>query len=294
MRVKRLSIDCLLMLLVAIGCSSVAVGQIDMRTALYGRGVHAYFAGSMNDAANHFNSAISLGTRDPRVYYFRGLTYLREGRQYEAEADFDQAAQLEYQGITTANVGRALERVQGHQRLQLEKVRRQTHAMLAQQRALESPQTPVVPTPAGGDPLRLRVPSREGTDTIEPVQDAPPSDTDPFGGEGDISTDVTPALPKADPMEADVLGDDEVNPFDDEGPVSDESVFDEPEVAPPIEEPPFDAVDEASPFDAVDEESPFEETPAEPPVDAEPPAGGDVSAEVDDLLKEGENLFGEE
>lgn len=56
-------------------------------TALYGRGVHAFFAGSTTKAEEAFAQCIAAGSTDPRVYYFRGISLLREGRQSEAEED---------------------------------------------------------------------------------------------------------------------------------------------------------------------------------------------------------------
>jgi tetratricopeptide (TPR) repeat protein len=90
----------------------------------YGSGVHAYFTGDMMGAYETLTVAIEHGSKDPRVFYFRGLAYLRLGRPQEAAADFRKGAELESKDINRFyNVGKALERVQGNERLELENFR---------------------------------------------------------------------------------------------------------------------------------------------------------------------------
>ena len=76
---------------------------------LYGSGVHAYFSNDYARACEFLTSAIDGGTKDPRVYYYRGLTFFQLGRQEEAKLDFQQGAQLEAADVSNFyNVGRAL------------------------------------------------------------------------------------------------------------------------------------------------------------------------------------------
>jgi hypothetical protein len=90
----------------------------------YGSGVHAYFMGDSLKSHERLTAAIQGGTKDPRAFYFRGLAYLRLGRPEEAVMDFRKGAQLESKDINRFyNVGRALERIQGSARLQLEEYR---------------------------------------------------------------------------------------------------------------------------------------------------------------------------
>src|SRR5262245_53682540 len=96
-----------------------ALGQ-DMLEDLYGRGVHAFFSQRTADAYNALNAAIVNGSRDPRAYYFRGLALNRLGRPDEAKNDFRTATQLEMLGGQPYSVGRALERIQGSERMLLE------------------------------------------------------------------------------------------------------------------------------------------------------------------------------
>jgi tetratricopeptide (TPR) repeat protein len=91
---------------------------------LYGSGVHAYFSGDYLKAYQKLTAAINTGSRDPRVFYFRGLVYLHLGRSPEAQMDFQKGAELESKDVNKYyDVARALERVQGAERLELEAYR---------------------------------------------------------------------------------------------------------------------------------------------------------------------------
>jgi hypothetical protein len=91
---------------------------------MYGNGVHAYFSRDYIKAYEHLTSAIEGGSSDPRCYYFRGLAYVRLGREQEAETDFTKGAALESRDIDRFyNVARSLGRIQGKTRLLLEQHR---------------------------------------------------------------------------------------------------------------------------------------------------------------------------
>ena len=101
--------------------ASTLQAQEDLLSDLYGRGVHAYFAGKIDVANKLFSQAIDQDTEDPRCYYFRAITYTRLGRPEQATKDFQKGAQLETrdnQQIYAVN--RSLQRVQGPVRLTLE------------------------------------------------------------------------------------------------------------------------------------------------------------------------------
>jgi hypothetical protein len=95
---------------------------VAVRTAI-GDGMHAYHAGDYDRAYDALTNAIEAGTDDPRGYYFRGLAALRLGRTNEAEADFTTGADRELANGTTRRVSLSLERVQGSDRLTLERFR---------------------------------------------------------------------------------------------------------------------------------------------------------------------------
>jgi len=88
-----------------------------------GGGIHAYHAGDFDRAYDDLTNAIEAGSDDPRSYYFRGLAALKLGRTSEAEADFTTGADREMSSGSIRRVSQSLERVQGHDRLKLERFR---------------------------------------------------------------------------------------------------------------------------------------------------------------------------
>ncbi|HWB11015.1 MAG TPA: tetratricopeptide repeat protein [Pirellulales bacterium] len=113
----------------------LASAQIDVLNELYGSGVHAYNTGLYRDAYDDFTMAIKSGSKDPRVYYYRGLAYLRLGRPQEAQADFKKAASLEMADTDRFYpVSKSLERVQGSARAQIERYRSQARLVAYQTR----------------------------------------------------------------------------------------------------------------------------------------------------------------
>src|SRR6185312_5753290 len=62
---------------------------------LYGDGVHNFFSGDFVGAHQALTSAALSGSKDPRVYYYRGLACLRLGREPDAVIDFNRGARLE-------------------------------------------------------------------------------------------------------------------------------------------------------------------------------------------------------
>ncbi|ASV74194.1 hypothetical protein THTE_1592 [Thermogutta terrifontis] len=123
------TILCVLAAGVAVGAASL-MAQDSILSQFYGQGVHKFFARDYSGAFEDFNAAIENGSDDPRCYYFRGLTYLQLGREDEAKEDFKKGAELEMKSATKFfNVSRALERIQGRQRLLIEEYR--TQARLA-------------------------------------------------------------------------------------------------------------------------------------------------------------------
>jgi len=106
--------------------------------ATYGAGVHSYFAGDYARSYDDLSAVIQAGSQDPRPRYFRGLVALQLGRLDEAEADFSAGADLESRGTGAWPVAKALERIQGCDRLRLERHRvRARVAQLQESRAAE-------------------------------------------------------------------------------------------------------------------------------------------------------------
>jgi len=91
---------------------------------MYGSGVHAYFSRDYLKAYEYLTSAIDGGSTDPRCYYFRGLTYVKLGREPEAGMDFAKGAESESRDVDAVyDVARSLGRVQGGTRLMIERYR---------------------------------------------------------------------------------------------------------------------------------------------------------------------------
>jgi tetratricopeptide (TPR) repeat protein len=100
----------------------------------YGAGVHAYFANDYQRAYDDLTLVIEAGSNDPRAWYFRGLAAAKLGRLDEAEADFATGADREAAAAGDWPVSRSLERVQGHDRLALERQRIRARVAELQQR----------------------------------------------------------------------------------------------------------------------------------------------------------------
>lgn len=211
----------------------------DVISATYGKGVHAYFAGRYVEAYEHLTAAIDAGSKDPRCYYFRGLSYLKLGREPEAKADFARGAELEMADTTRFyNVSKALERCQGRARALLERYR--ADARLAAFRQREriryeryerirrvEPEITLQPLPGGNTPeeqddnpppeMELEdepaaeempadedlpaeaQPDDEGAAEEMPAEEMP-AEEDPFSDDGDDADDASDA---AQPAETD-------------------------------------------------------------------------------------------
>ena len=91
----------------------------------YGRAVHSFFRGDSLKSQELLDEVVGAGSQDPRVFYFRGIAASRNGNIDQASADFNEGARLEVAGKRVVNVGRALERIQGPVRVEIEKARAQ-------------------------------------------------------------------------------------------------------------------------------------------------------------------------
>lgn len=188
--------------------------------ATYGSGVHSYFAGDYDRSYQDLSQVIEAGTGDPRAYYFRGLAALKLGRLDEAEADFSAGSSRESEGGAWP-VARSLERVQGCDRLQLERHRRRARVASLQDnrrrrelRYLEieraEPEVlrerrPVGEQPADeGNPFAERVPAAEPV-PAEPAKPAVEPATEPAEAATEPAAE-SPAPPAEKPAE-DPFGD---------------------------------------------------------------------------------------
>jgi hypothetical protein len=117
------------MILVLIGLVGQHVaGQDEGAAELYGRGVHAYFAGDYELAVSLLSESLEKNNLDPRSYYFRGLALASIAGIDSGLADFTKGADVEINRADRPvyDINGALQRVQGSLRLELEKVRAAT------------------------------------------------------------------------------------------------------------------------------------------------------------------------
>lgn len=276
------------MLCVAIGCAlaitPASAQSSSALTAVYGRGVHAYFAGNTSAAEQFFTEVIQAGSTDPRPYYFRGVLRLRQGRQFEAENDMRIGAAYEARNPGVQHsIGRALQRVQGPSRRTLEKFRRQARLDRVQQGRQR--------TQLRYEQLERRAPQvlRDGTQlplnqpvqpprTVMPGSGAKPAEsgTQPAPGSGTVGSGTQGAGAKVDPAQPGETGSatkaDEDDLFGTPAPVTpaDDPFGGTPESAAPTPAPaddpfgdlPSPAAEEADPFGESSEEMPAEESPA--------------------------------
>ncbi len=93
----------------------------------YGKAVHAFFAGHYQETVKLLESTEKRKNEDPRAYYFLALAQLRLGEKDLADQIFKKAARLELEGRSARDfdIPETLRRIQGKERLLVEKYRRE-------------------------------------------------------------------------------------------------------------------------------------------------------------------------
>jgi hypothetical protein len=175
-----------------VGCTSIVplaarAQQFGAADTLYSNGVEAYFRGCSAEAESLFSSLMSVDPNDPRAFYFRALSLMRQGRADEARSDMEIGAQVEARSPHRFDIGKMLERIQGPTRLMLEQYRSRARAsasMNPPRGAVRSPDAPVlrerriVPLDEfsrPGEPQSVAAPEP----TTPPITFAPPADAQP-------------------------------------------------------------------------------------------------------------------
>lgn len=191
------------MALVVVALAAVAHAEPPASASL-GMGMHAFHGGDFQAANRLLSEAIDAGTRDPRAYYFRGLAACRCGSGVEAEADFIEGARLEASGRGGWDIGRALERVQGFERVKLERYRAQARAMLASEGEATAGRRYIDATPPATD-ARLRPvrPEMEGAKRSAPARATEPRADDAESGDKPMAAEDDAAPVTPEPAEAD-------------------------------------------------------------------------------------------
>ncbi|HVW36298.1 MAG TPA: hypothetical protein VHB99_03295 [Pirellulales bacterium] len=201
-----------------------AFGQFDALDELYGNGVHAYNGANYVEAYNEFTRAIENGSEDPRVYYYRGLSFLKLGRPQEAQHDFADGAKREMADSDRFyNVSKALERVQGRPRAMLERYRaaarlaafhdREQARFERYERIRQNEPNVLLKTAPGEKSAAEEMPAEEADDKPAPAEKPeaemtddeapPPAEADPFGGDKPAAEKPEAKEPADDPAPKD-------------------------------------------------------------------------------------------
>ncbi len=92
---------------------------------LFGDGIHRFYDGDYQGVIAELAQFINEDMEDPRVYYLRGLAFLRTQEPELARDDMRKGAELEaiQYGKRNYNIARALQRVQGNDRALIEAAR---------------------------------------------------------------------------------------------------------------------------------------------------------------------------
>lgn len=195
----RLRIAVLAASLLALGLApQVTFAEDAVLAEIYGRGVHAFFAGRYEDAEETLSDAIAQGSKDPRVYYYRGLTKFSLGRLDEANADFALGAKEEVQDVAlTTLASRSLARVQGGPRLLIEKARQTARK---EHRATEVAREKVRYEEFKSNEKRMLrvVPADEAKPAETAKPEEKPAEEKPAAEEAKPAAEAKPAEPKAE------------------------------------------------------------------------------------------------
>lgn len=188
-------------LFVYAGVTGTVLAQGSVLDDLYGQGVHDYFAGRYAAAHALLTQAVEQGSQDPRCHYFLGLASTRLGRPEEAAEEFETGARLESRGTDRVYpIGASLQRVQGLDRVELEKHR--ADARTAARLEATKIQRARYQRIQQAEKQVLRDPSRTpGVDVADLIGPLPAHDaTDPFTG-----TPPVPQIAPPRPTLADVV-----------------------------------------------------------------------------------------
>jgi len=269
-----------------------AAAQVPVSDQLYGTGVHAYFTGDHQRAKELLTSAIQTGGQDPRAWYFRGLACLKLQAPEDAKRDFQQGSKLESADQDRMyNISKALERVQGADRMVLEQYRAaarlKAHERAQQERkaryeSLRREESRVLQQPPGAPPVppgsKLPVAPDVKFGETGPAPKPAPKPTLPVAP-AKPEDDVFGTPPAKEGAPAKPAGETPAKAAAPAKPPVDD-VFGMPP-AKPVPPPPPPAL-EGKPTAPPAEKSPFEpDTPAEKPAAAKKPAVADVPAPED-------------
>ncbi|MBQ9455227.1 MAG: hypothetical protein IJU53_06115, partial [Thermoguttaceae bacterium] len=105
--------------------ANAQTGDSEIIYQTFGQGMHYFKAHDFPAAYEKFTQCIENESKNPSVYYFRGLTLINLGREDDAVLDFQDGANLEIRSTNDVQkqIGYDLQFVQGEIRLTLENYR---------------------------------------------------------------------------------------------------------------------------------------------------------------------------
>ena len=105
--------------------ANAQTGDCEIIYQTFGQGMHYFKAQDFLTAYEKFTQCIENQSKNPSVYYFRGLTLMNLGREDDAKLDFQAGANLEICSTNDVQkqIGYDLQFVQGEIRLMLENYR---------------------------------------------------------------------------------------------------------------------------------------------------------------------------
>jgi hypothetical protein len=103
--------------------ASSALGQSTEQ--VFGANIHRYYEGQYEPLIAEVSAIVNDDLEDPRVYYLRGLAFLKTGQEQAAADDLRKGAELEaiQYGKRNYNIARTMQRIQGNDRAMLEAAR---------------------------------------------------------------------------------------------------------------------------------------------------------------------------
>ena len=98
----------------------------DRAEKLYDRAVHAFFDQKYDDVIEMLDKIDEMRITDPRPYYFLALAHHRLDNEEKSVETLQKAAKLEWgeRGVSDYNVSDAIRRIQGNERIFIEKYRK--------------------------------------------------------------------------------------------------------------------------------------------------------------------------
>lgn len=92
---------------------------------VFGTNIHRYYEGDYSQLIADVSEIVNDDLEDPRIYYLRGLAFLKTGQEPAAAEDLRKGAELEaiQFGKRNYNIARTMQRIQGNDRAMLEAAR---------------------------------------------------------------------------------------------------------------------------------------------------------------------------